>query len=87
MNRFVPLVCDGQPGGHHVIASTRRSRGSVKPASREADGAKRTGLTEPWTAGQFHVVMAAVHATVLTSANSQSDRGALVEERQEGDDR
>ena len=62
MNRFVPLVCDGPPGGHHVIASTRRSRGSVKPVSREADEAKRSGLTEPWIAGQSRVVMAAVHA-------------------------
>ena len=25
--------CDGQPGGHHVIADLRRSRGSVKPDS------------------------------------------------------
>lgn len=31
MDRFVPVVCDGQTGGHHVIAITRRSRGSVKP--------------------------------------------------------
>jgi hypothetical protein len=37
-------------------------RGSVKPASREADGAKRSGLTELRTAGQSRVVMA-VHAT------------------------
>ena len=64
MNRLVPLVCDGQPGGHHVIASTRRSRGSVKPVSREADGAKRSGLTEPWIAGQSRVVMADGHATL-----------------------
>jgi hypothetical protein len=63
MNRFGPLVCDGQLGGHHVIASTRRSRGSVKPVSREADGAKRSGLTEPWTARQSRVVMAAVRVT------------------------
>ena len=33
MNRCVPHECDGQPGGHHVIAEHRRSRGSVKPAS------------------------------------------------------
>ncbi len=65
MNRFVPLVCDGQPGGHHVIASTRRFHGSVKPASRAADGAKRSGLSGPWTAGQSRVVMAAVHAAAL----------------------
>lgn len=32
--------------------------------SREADGAKRSGLTEPRTAGQFRVVMAGVHGTV-----------------------
>src|SRR5687767_15976940 len=56
-------MCDGLPGGHHVVASTRRSRGSVKPVSREADGAKRSGLTEPWTAGQSRVVMAAVRVT------------------------
>jgi hypothetical protein len=59
MNRIVPLACDGQPAGHHVIASTRRSRGSVKPVSREADEAKRSGSTEPWIAGQSRVVMAA----------------------------
>ena len=46
-----------------MFASTRRSRGSVKPVSREADGAKRRGLTEPWTAGQSLVVMAAVRVT------------------------
>jgi len=64
MNRCVSRECGGQPRAHHVIASTRRSRGSVKPVSREADGAKRSGLTELRTAGQSRVVMAAVHATV-----------------------
>src|SRR5687767_7911389 len=59
-----PHECDGQPGGHHVIAEYRRSLGSVKPVSREADEAKRSGLTEPRTAGQSRVVMAAVHATL-----------------------
>ena len=87
MNRCVSPECDGQPEGHHVFASTRRSRGSVKPASGEADGAKRSGLTEPRAAGQSRVVMAAGHATWRTSANSQGDRGALVEERQEDGDR
>lgn len=48
-----------------MIASARRSRGLVKPVSREADEAKRSGLTEPWTAGQSRVVMAARHAAVL----------------------
>ena len=33
----------------------RRSRGSVTPASREADGAKRSGLTGPWTAGYIRM--------------------------------
>ena len=64
----------------------RRGRGAVKLVSREADGAKRSGLTEPWTAGQSRVVMAAVHAPCCTSAMSQDDRGALVKERQEGGD-
>jgi hypothetical protein len=41
-----------------------RSRGSVKPVSSAGDGAKRSGLTEPRTAGQSRVVMAAVQATV-----------------------
>jgi hypothetical protein len=40
-------------------------------------------LTELRTAGQSRVVMAAVHGTLRTSANSQCDRGALVEERRE----
>jgi hypothetical protein len=40
-------------------------------------------LTEPQTAGQSRVVMASVHATVAHVANSQGDRGALVEDRQE----
>lgn len=62
---------------------TRRSHGSVKAASREADGAKRSGLTEPWTAGQSRDVMADVHSAVLHVSDSRSDRGALVEERQE----
>jgi hypothetical protein len=44
-------------------------------------------LTEPWTAGQSRVVMADVHAAVPHVSNSHSDRGALVEERQEGGDR
>jgi hypothetical protein len=78
---------DGQPEGRHVFASTRRRRGSVKPVSREADEAKRSGLTEPWIAGQSRVVMATVHAPCCTSAMSQDERGALVEERQEGGDR
>jgi hypothetical protein len=64
MNRCVPHECDGQPEGHHVIASPRRSRGSVKPEAPSGDGAKRSGLTEPRTAGQSRVVMAARHATL-----------------------
>jgi hypothetical protein len=58
-----PHECDSQPGGHHVIAEHRRSRGSVKPEAPSGDGAKRSGLTGPRAAGQSRVVMAAVHAT------------------------
>ena len=50
-----------------------------KAVSREADGAKRSGLTEPWTAEQSRVVMTVVHAAVLHVSNSHSDRGARVE--------
>jgi hypothetical protein len=53
------------------------------PVSREADEAKRSGLTEPWTAGQSRVVMATLDAAVLHVSDSQNDRDALVEERQE----
>ena len=77
-----------QAGGHHVFAKTRRSRGSVKPVSREADGAKRSGLTELRIAGQSRVVMAAVHPTVPhVSELARRSRRALVEERQGGGDR
>ena len=69
------------------LPRARRSRGSVKPVSREADGAKRSGLTEPRTVGQSRGVMAAVQAPCCTSEMSQDDRGALVKERQEGGDR
>ena len=72
MNRCGSRAHDDQLGSHHVFANTRRSRGSVKPASREADGAKRSGLTEPWTAGQSRVVMAAVRANVPQSANRKA---------------
>ena len=64
MNRYVPHQCDGQPEGHHVQPSRRRSHGSVKPDSPEGDGATRSGLTGPRTAGQSRVVMAAVYATL-----------------------
>ena len=63
VNRCVPHECDSQPGGHHVIAEHRRSRGSVRPKAASGDGAKRSGLTEPRTAGQSRVVMAAADAT------------------------
>jgi hypothetical protein len=64
MNQCGPHECKGQPEGHHVTAKGRRSRGSVKPDSPEGDGAKRSGLTGPRTAGQSRVVMVAVHATL-----------------------
>jgi hypothetical protein len=64
MNQCGPHECKGQPEGHHVTAKGRRSRGSVKPDGPEGDGAKRSGLTDPRTAGQSRVVMAAVHATL-----------------------
>jgi hypothetical protein len=83
MNRIVPLACDGQPAGHHVIASTRQSRGSVKPVSREADEAKRSGLTEPWIAGQSRVVMAAVRVTAA-HVSELSGRSRRAGERKAG---
>ena len=60
--------------------------GSVKPVSREADEAKRSGLTDLRIAGQSGVVMAAVHATVPTRTH-KGDRGALVEGKAGGGDR
>ena len=84
---FRPPLCGGQSRGHHVVAKTRRSHGSVKPASREADGAKRSGLTEPWTAGQSRVVMAVVHATVHVIELASRSRRAGGREAGGGDRR
>ena len=86
MNQCGPHECKGQPEGHHVTAKGRRSRGSVKPDSPEGDGAKRSGLTGPRTAGQSRVVMAAVHATLAHVSELRGGRGALVEEGQEAAD-
>jgi hypothetical protein len=47
------------------LTGERANKRSVTPASREADEAKRSGLTEPWTAGQSRVVVAVVHAAEL----------------------
>jgi len=56
--------------------------------SREAGGAKRSGLTEPWTAGQSRVVMAAVSDTRSLRRDDLRDERVTrwSERRAEGDD-
>jgi len=73
-------------GGHHVIAgpAAQPRRGQARQPAR--DGAKRSGLTAPRTAGQSVLVMAAVSGDqVVQREDLQDERDARVG-RQEGGD-
>lgn len=80
------LQCPAEPRFGQAPGPPRRVLCVVgwKSVSREADGAKRSGLTGPWTAGQSRDVMADVHSAVLHVSHSYSDRGALMEQEAGG---
>ena len=73
-------------GGHHVIAgpAAQPRRGQARKPAR--DGAKRSGLTAPRTAGQSVLVMAAVSSDQVAQGETERDeRNAQVGRQAEGD--
>jgi hypothetical protein len=57
---FAPSTSAISIGGHHAVAQVSADRRLGQARQPVRDGATRSGLTRPRTAGQFRIVMAAL---------------------------